>query len=114
MNTPLCVLGVLGVCRVHFGNPTQAQALCGAGSGGLCWVCWVYAGACACTGKQFTAGIGNAFFLYARAKTFNTPNTPNTDSLKALILLGFKCVGCVLGWAFLCWVGSGEGEHGHD
>jgi drug/metabolite transporter (DMT)-like permease len=117
MSTPGFVLGVLGLCWVGSGNPTQAQALYGAGCGVLCWVCWVCARAQACTHSYPTGSpseAGGVLFLHARNETINTPNTPNTVSLKALILLGFLCVGCVLGLAVLCWVGSCEGEAGHD
>lgn len=117
MSAPGFVLGVLGLCRVDYGNPTQVQALCGAGCGVLCRVCWVYPRAQACAylfSSATAAQDGGVFFSHARTENPNKPNTPNTDALKALILLGFKCVGCVLGWAFLCWVGSGEGEKGHD
>lgn len=117
MSAPGVVLGVLGLCRVCSGNPTQAQALCGAGSGWPCWVCWVYprAQACAHSFSEVQASqAGDVLFPHARTENPNKPNTPDTDALKALVLLGLWCVGCVLGWAFLCWVGSGEGETGHD
>lgn len=32
------------------------------------------------------------------------PNTPNTQPHNQLILLGFNCVGFVLGWLNVCWV----------
>lgn len=117
MSAPGFVLGVLGLCWVDSGNPTQAQALCGEGSGVPCRVCWVYprAQACACSFSATKAAQGGGgFFPYARTENPNKPNTVNTDALKMLILLVFACVGCVLGWAILCWVGSGEGETGHD
>lgn len=117
MSAPGFVLGVLWLCRVDSGNPTQVQALRGGGSGGLCWVCWVYprAQAYAHSFHPTTAAqVGLWFFSHARTENPNKPNTPNTNAFKALFLLGFWCVGCVLGWAFLCWVGSGEGETGHD
>lgn len=117
MSAPGFVLGVLGLCRVGSGNPTQVQALYGVGCGVLCRVCWVCARAQACAHSYSTGSTpqaGGVLFPYARTKTINTPNTLNTDVLKALILLGFLCVGCVLGWSVLCWVGSCEGEAGHD
>lgn len=54
------------------------------------------------------------FSFYARTEKPYKPYTPYTDVLKALILLGSLCVGFVLGVAFLCWVGSAEGEKRHD
>lgn len=117
MSTPGVVLGVLGLCWVDSDNPTQLQALYCAGSGALCWVCWVSpcAQACAYSFSQATdSSCYGVFFSYARTENPNKPNTPNTNILKALFLLVFLCVGCVLGWAFLCWVASGAGETGHD
>lgn len=114
MSTPVCVSGVLGWCWVRSGNPTQAQALCWGGPGGPCRVCWVHAGAGVCAGKPFTEAMDAVFFLYARTETPNKPNTPNTDDLNALIYIGFKCVGFVLGWAVLCWVGAVAQGARHD
>lgn len=54
------------------------------------------------------------FSFYARTENPYTPYTPYTGALEALIFLVSLCVGFVLGMAFLCWVGSAEGEKCHD
>ena len=56
---------------------------------------------------MFLVGLLAAvFFFYASTEKPNKPNTLNTNTFNALFLKGFKCVGFVLGWAFLCWVGG--------
>lgn len=105
MTTAKSVLGVLGMCWVGFGNPTQVEASNGAALRAVCWVCWVLHRACACV--MFLVGLLAAvFFFYASTEKPNKPNTLNTNTFNALFLKGFKCVGFVLGWAFLCWVGG--------
>lgn len=116
MTAPESVLGVLGVCWVGFRDQAQAEAANGEGLRGVCWVCWVLPRACACA-VFYSVGVGlgsSEKFLYARAEKPSTPNTPNTDALKALIYIGFKCVGFVSGWAVLCWVGVAAQEARHD
>ena len=105
MTTAKSVLGVLGVCWVGFGNPTQVEASNGEALRAVCWVCWVLHRACACV--MFLVGLLEAvFFSYASTEKPNKPKTPNPKTFNAFFLMGFKCVGFVLGWAFLCWVGG--------
>lgn len=94
-----CVLGVLGVCRVGFGNSTQGKPLYFAGSRGACRVCWVWLRGRACV-TLFVAGSKADFISHARTEKPNKPNTLNTGSIRALNLKGFICVGFVLGWVF--------------
>ena len=99
MTTPKSVLGVLGVCRVGFGYPTQFKAFIYAGFRLLCWVCWVWRRVRACVTlfrRQTTVRV----FSYARTDKPNKPNTLNTMLLKILIFKGFICVGFVLGSGF--------------
>lgn len=105
------VLGCAGLCWVGFANPTQRRASIGAGSGCVCWVCWVFTCARACVNDECSVWR-MVFFLYARTEKPDKPNTLNTEGLKALICLGFLCVGFVLGLAVLCWVGFSTGEYG--
>ncbi len=116
MSTPASVLGVLAVCRVdsptlHSCKPRGSWA-----AGVLCKVCKVCARARMRAENFLTDHLATEapFSLYAKTENPYTPYTPYTDALKALILLGSLCVGFVLGWGFLCWVGSGEGVTGHD
>ena len=99
MTTPKSVLGVLGVCRVGFGYPTQFKAFIFAGFRLLCWVCWVWRRVRACVTLFALKAMGR-FFSYARTEKPNKPNTPNSKLLKALILKRFICVGFVLGYGF--------------
>ena len=111
MTTPKSVLGVLGVCRVGFGYPTQFKAFIYAGFRLLCWVCWVWRRVRACV-TLFALKAMEIFFSYARAEKPNKPNTLNSKSLKVLILKKFICVGFVLGCGFsvLGSVFRGEGR----
>ncbi len=105
MTTAKSVLGVLGMCWVGFCNPTQVETSNGAALRAVCWVCWVLRRACACV--MFLVWLlALAFFYYASTEKPNTPNTLNTNTFNALFLKGFMCVGFVLGWAVLCWVGG--------
>ena len=114
MTTRDCVLGCVGLCRVGFCEPTQAQATVGAGCVWLFGVCWVFPRAQACAKFSWRPDGGEVFFPYARTEKPDKPNTLNTALTKSLFLKDFWCVGFVLGWAFLCWVGSGDGEQGDD
>lgn len=105
MTTANSVLGVLGVCRVGFGNSTRVEASNYAAFRVVCWVCWVLHRACACV-MFLVRLLAAVFFSYASTEKPNKPNTPNTNTFNTLFLKGFKCVGFVLGWAFLCWVGG--------
>lgn len=114
--TPASVLGVLAVCWVYSPTLHSCKPRSSWAPLALCKVCKVCVRARACM-KVFISnqtGIHKPFSLYARIKNPYTPYTPYTDALKALVLLGLLCVGFVLGWGFLCWVGSAEGEKGHD
>lgn len=107
MSLTKSVLGVLGMCWVHFRNPTQFLAFYFAALRLLCWVCWVCRRARACASLfSISALMTLIFFSHARAVKPNTPNTPNTFYLMLLNLKGFRCVGFVLGMAFFVsgWV----------
>jgi hypothetical protein len=105
MTTAKSVLGVLGMCWVGFGYPTQVKASNGAALRAVCWVCWVCARVRACV-LFIAVVLSGLVFSYARAEKPNKPNTLNTNNVKALFLKGFSCVGFVLGWPFLCRVGG--------
>lgn len=113
MSAPESVLGCVGLCRVGFLNPTQAEAANGAGLRAVCGVCWVWLRARACVAVSLVPSNGDGKILYARADKPNKPNTLNTDALNALICKGFSCVGFVLGWLFCVGLGL-AGEFGHD
>ena len=109
MSAPKSVLGVLGVCWVGFGYPTQFSALNYAGLRAVCWVCWVWRRVRACVTLIALKSKGK-FFSYARTEKPNKPNTLNTDRLKILILKGFICVGFVLGSVFFVSGSVFQGE----
>lgn len=97
------VLGVLGMCWVVFGYPTQVRvpdsvALRASVLGVL--------GLCTRARMRvfFNSDSGWVKNLYARLNKPNTPNTLNTCPSNPLISLGSSCVGFVLGWLILCWV----------
>ena len=116
MSTPTSVLGVLGMCRVDSPTLHSCKPRGYWPAVGVCKVCKVYARA-RMRAHIFSAGLHHLrapFNSYASTENPYTPYTPCTDALKALILLGFSCVGFVLGLGFVCWVGSAEGETGHE
>ncbi|MCQ4257459.1 hypothetical protein [Stutzerimonas stutzeri] len=113
MSTLKRVLGCVGLCRVGFANPTQAHGMNGGALRVLCGVCWVWHRARACAAVSLVPSDGEAKILYARTEKPNKPNTLNTDASKALIYMGFNCVGFVLGWGFCVGLGS-AGEKSHD
>ena len=105
MTTPVSVLGVLGWCWVDSCKPTQFKA------------------PDFLTSRECVLGV-LGFRTRARTRFFSNsviegvrnlyvnpekPNTLNTDRSNSLNLLGFECVGFVLGWLNLCWVLLGEG-----
>lgn len=116
MNLPGSVLGVLGMCWVvlrtqHSVRPRNSGPL------GVCVGCvgFTRAGACVRIKKCTKIMVLRAAFFPTRGlEKPNTPNTPDTRLSSSLILLSFKCVGCVLGMAFLCWVEVSGGERGDD
>jgi hypothetical protein len=99
MTTPNSVLGVLGVCRVGFGYPTQFRSFICVGFRLLCWVCWVWRRVRACV-TLFALNTTVRIFSYARTEKPNKPNTLNSKLIRVLILKGFICVGFVLGSGF--------------
>lgn len=99
MTTTKSVSGVLGVCRVDIGNPTQVWPFNFAGLRAVCRVCWVLLRVRACV-TLFVGESGPGISSHARTDKPNTPNTPNSKLIKILILKGFICVGFVLGMAF--------------
>lgn len=104
MSTSQSVSGVLGMFCVGFGNPTQIKRQFFAGCRRVCWVCWVWRRVRACV-TLFTPVKAQLFFPHARTYKPDKPNTPNTLFLNSLFLMGFKCVGSVLGGVF-CVSGS--------
>lgn len=102
--------GLCKVCKVCVGLVLRTLHTAGprvAGlSGVVCKVCKVQARARACANNFSMAGVGGAFFFYARTENPYTPYTPYTDALMPLFLKDFSCVWFVLGRAFLCWVGG--------
>lgn len=107
MTTPVSVLGVLGWCWVDSCKPTQFKAPdflasreCVLGVLGFCTRART---------RFFSNGIEGVKNLYVNPEKPNTPNTFNTDGSNSLNLLGFECVGFVLGWLNMCWVLLGEG-----
>ena len=113
MSTLKSVLGVRGLCKVDFGNPTQAQAAPGVCLRDGVWGVLGLASRARMCVAVFSNDEGRPFFYYARAEKPNKPNTPYTEALNVLICKGFSCVGFVLGCLFLCWVGV-SGVVGHE
>ena len=107
------VLGVWGLCKVDFGNPTQAQAAPAVGLRACVWGVLGLASRARMCAAFFSKDEGRPFISYARAEKPNKPNTPYTEALNVLICKGFSCVGFVLGCLFLCWVGF-SGVVGHE
>jgi len=100
MSAPKCVLGVSGVCRVCFANPTQLQTRNGAGlPGAVLGVLGLRARtrACALLSDSLNTQPLRLKDCYARTEKPNTPDTLNTASSNLLICKAFECVGCVLG-----------------
>jgi hypothetical protein len=108
MTTSVSVLGVLGWCWVGFGKPTQAQA-----PYSVAWracVLGVLGLRTRARRRAFFNGDSERVIIsYAMLDKPNTPNTLNTDISNPLNLLGFICVGSVLGWLNVCWVLNLEG-----
>ena len=109
MSAPASVLGVLPVCRLVSLKPTQLQPPVGVDSrSAVLGVLGLASRACACASfcVRFSVIPGGRKKRYARAGKPNKPDTLNTEREKSLIFRSFSCVGCVLGWLFLCWVGD--------
>lgn len=103
MTTSICVLGVLGLCRVDFGYPTQAErpdSLVSAGA--VLGVLGLFTRAR--VRVIFCSADSDKKYLYARTYKPNKPNTLNTISDNRLISLGFICVGFVSSCGNVCWV----------
>lgn len=105
------VLGVLGLCWVGFGKPTQVRA-----PNSVAWMACVLG----VLGLR-TRARRRAFFNsdsegkknpYASLVKPNTPNTLNSYSLNPLNSLAFECVGFVLALP-ICVLGSDQ-EAGDD
>ena len=111
MSAHQSVLGVLGVCWVGFGYPTQFQALYYAGFRQLCGVCWVFRRARACM-TLFESKTTERIISYAKTNKPNQPNTLNSKLIKVLILKRFICAGFVSGCGFsvLGSIFRGEGR----
>lgn len=104
MTPSASVLGVLGLCWVGFGKPTQVRA-----ANSVAWTACVLG----VLGLR-TRARRRAFFNsdsegeknpYASLDKPNTPNTLNSYSLNPLNSLAFECVGFVLGLT-KCVLGS--------
>lgn len=103
MTTSICVLGVLGLCRVGLVYPTQLDCPKSvACAGGVLGVLGLSTHAR--VRVIFCTAINEEKKLYARSNKLNKPNTLNTPSSNQLILLGFICVGFVSGFGNVCWV----------
>lgn len=103
MTTSICVLGVLGLCRVGLVYPTQSdypKSL--ACAGGVLGVLGLSTRAR--VRVIFCSAISDRKKLYAKTNKPNKPNTLNTHSANQLISLGFACVGFVSGCGNVCWV----------
>ncbi|WP_256587573.1 hypothetical protein [Pseudomonas sp. HLS-6] len=106
-----CVAGVLGLCWVDFLWSTQAKSAFYAGCRG---------GVVGVLGLSSRTRMRVLFERNKQVKKNphaiqekpNKPNTVNTLALKILNLLGFMCVGFVLGIAVLCWVRDFRGIQG--
>jgi len=103
MTTSICVLGVLGLCRVGLGYPTQPESpqslVCNGGVLGVLGL-----STHARVRVIFCSADSDKKNLYASAYKPNKPNTLNTLSDNQLISLGFICVGFVSGCGNVCWV----------
>lgn len=90
------VLGVLGLCWVGFGKPTQVRA-----PSFVAWRACVLGVLGLCTRARRRAFFNNDSEgkknPYASLVKPNTPNTLNSCSLNPLNSLAFECVGFVLG-----------------
>lgn len=108
MTSSASVLGVLGLCWVGFGRSTHGDAPIV-----VAWrecVLGVLGLRTRARRRNFLSGESRgAKNLYATLDKPNTPNTLNTYLVNPLNLLGFKCVGFVLGWLNVCWVSNLEG-----
>ena len=103
MTTSICVLGVLGLCRVGLIYPTQSDCPKSlACAGGVLGVLGLSTRAR--VRVIFCSAISDRKKLYARTNKPNKPNTLNTLSSNQLISLGFICVGFVSGFGNVCWV----------
>lgn len=103
MTTNISVLGVLGLCRVGVGYPTQSDCpdslACTDGVLGVLGLSTharVRVILCSTTNERKN--------LYARTNKPNKPNTLNTHLFNCLISLVFICVGYVSGCGNVCWV----------
>ncbi|WP_409261167.1 hypothetical protein [Pseudomonas putida] len=103
MTTSICVLGVLGLCRVGLVYSTQPDCpkslACADGVLGVLGF-----STHARVRAMFCTAINEEQKLYARTIEPNKPNTLNTVSSNQLILLNFICVGFVSGLGNVCWV----------
>ena len=107
MTSSARVLGVLGLCWVGFGKPTQVH-----GPDSVAWrVCVLGVLGLRTRARRRTFFNGDSEGRknpYASFDKPNTPNTLNSYSPNPLNLLGLKCVGSVLGWPIVCWVANLE------
>lgn len=101
MTICISVLGVLGLCRVGLGYPTQSDipgsVACMDGVLGVL-------GLPTRARAIFCSTTNERKNLYARTNNPNKPNTLNTQLINCLISLGFICVGYVSSCGNVCWV----------
>lgn len=90
------VLGVLGLCWVGFGKPTQVRT-----ANSVAWMACVLGVLGLCTRARrrafFNSDSEGEKNPYASLDKPNTPNTLNSHSLNPLNSLALECVGFVLG-----------------
>jgi hypothetical protein len=108
MNTPIYVLGVLGLCCIDFGMPTQREALNLAALRG-CAVGVLGLRTRARRRVIYWGGDKDQSRLHTSPEKLNKPNTLNTSTNNPMNSLSFECVGSVLGWQNVCWVLFSEG-----
>nr|ALG76478.1 hypothetical protein [Pseudomonas putida] len=103
MTPPVSVLGVLGLCWIGLRKSTQSLVPESV-SWRLCVLGVLGSRTRTRMRSSLSAGIEGRMNLYATPEKPNTPNTLNTHVSNPLNLLGFECVGFVLGWLNMCWV----------
>ena len=110
MNTLVCVSGVLGLCCIDFGMPTQREALnLAALRGCVVGVLGLRTGTRVRRRVIYWSVHNGQSKSHVNLKKLNKPNTVNTATNNPLISLVVRCVGFVLSWLNVCWVLISEG-----
>ena len=105
------VLGVQGCVGLVFHRLHSKSALFSRPAG--CCVGCVGLSCAQARAHEFHPAITTTKNSHANSKKACTPYTPCTFIINSLFLLGFKCVGCVLGWP-LSVLGSKLKGVGHE